>query len=269
MLRLDRLGIMVSLVILGLLLSILVPLPSRGFGLTLLGSELHLVLSGPLLLAVVLAALVCAGVDSIVLEQFPEHLPLAHRLPLWMLPVSLVVVGLTALQGLWWGYQVVVIGATGLLLAVTLVMQYHSLRPRDGLERAARIVLNVLTYAMALVFFVLIYGAHLRSLISATAALLCSAALALELLRVRPEKILSTWLYAAVLGLMLGEFTWSLNYYHALDARLGGALLLLIFYATSGIAQQHLWGRLTRRVAIEFALVGAASLVVLGSISFA
>ena len=267
--RLDRLGIVISLAILGLLLSILVPLPSRGFQFILLGSEVHLVVSGSLLFGVVLAALLCAGVDSIVLAQASDQLPfLGHRIPLWMLSVSVMIASMFLLQDLWRGYQAIVIGLTGLCLAAVFVFQYQSVTTIGAKVRTARVILNVLTYATALVFFVTLYGLHLRSIISGTAVMLCSIALSLELLRMSPGKHLATWIYALVIGLVMGEFTWSLNYYHTLDGRLGGASLLLMFYVLTGLAQQHLWNRLTRRVAIEFALVGIAGLVLLGTMTF-
>ena len=39
--------------------------------------------------------------------------------------------------------------------------------------------------------------------------------------------------------------------------------LLLAFYVISGVVQQHLWGRLTRRVIVEYAAIGAAGLALL------
>ena len=63
--RTDRLGITVSLVLLGLALSMLVQLPSRQFAFEVLGSELTVQFTGPTQLALIMTALVCAGVDAI------------------------------------------------------------------------------------------------------------------------------------------------------------------------------------------------------------
>jgi hypothetical protein len=43
----------------------------------------------------------------------------------------------------------------------------------------------------------------------------------------------------------------------------GGLILLLGFYVTSGLANQQLQGRVTRRVLIEYAVVALVGLVVL------
>ena len=62
---------------------------------------------------------------------------------------------------------------------------------------------------------------------------------------------------------MLGQVTWALNYWLLPDLT-GGLLLLLIFYLLTGIAQQSLQDRLTKRVAAEFAVF---ALVALGLIA--
>ena len=114
---------------------------------------------------------------------------------------------------------------------------------------------------MALAYYELLFEARLRSILSATGVLLVSAALSLELLR-HPQKVWRTWLYAGILGLLMGELTWALNY-TSVSAQVGAGLLLLVYYAFSGLVQQHLWGHLSRRVVVEFAVVFAAWLALL------
>jgi hypothetical protein len=264
MLRMDRLGITVSLVMLGLVLTLVVPLPSREVRLVFLGSDLTLVFSGTGQFALLMAALVCAGVDAI-LRTHPavRRWSLVYTVTFWVLPVLLTVTSLLLLRGLvWWAYRVVLIGFAGFLLALVIVSQYYSVDPQNPRHRPARLILNGITYGAALVLFVFLYGSRLRSAISATGVAVASAMLALELLRSHEPTPWRTWLYAGVTGLLMGEWAWALNY-AGLDPRAGGALLLLIFFAATGLAQQHLWGRLTRRVALEFALVLVAGLVLL------
>jgi hypothetical protein len=43
----------------------------------------------------------------------------------------------------------------------------------------------------------------------------------------------------------------------------GGIILMLIFYVMTGIASQHLQGKLSRRVLVEFLIVAMAGLAVL------
>ena len=74
------------------------------------------------------------------------------------------------------------------------------------------------------------------------------------------------WLYAGVVGLCMGELTLALNYY-LLDVRVAGGLMLLAFYVLTGLAQQHLWQRLTRRVVYEYIAITAGGLAVLAYLS--
>ncbi len=263
--RTDRLGIMISLVMVGLALSMSVSLPSREFAFWLFGSELTLHLSSETQLAFVMTALVCAGVDAII-RTHPQvyRRSLGYTITFWVLPGLLTVAGLVLLPKLtWWGYRVALIVLTGLLLALVAVAQYRSIDPADRLHRSARLALNVTVYVAALVLFIALYGSRARSAISATGVLAASGLFSLELLRITQDDSRRTWLYALLIGGLMGEFTWALNY-SSLDIRLGGALLLLVFYTLTGLIQQHLWGRLSRRVVAEFGLVFVVGLALLG-----
>lgn len=64
-----------------------------------------------------------------------------------------------------------------------------------------------------------------------------------------------------IAGWLTGQAIWALNYCN-LSQWSAGALLLTIFYAAVGIAQQHLLGRLTRTVLMEFAIVSAIAVLI-------
>ncbi len=55
------------------------------------------------------------------------------------------------------------------------------------------------------------------------------------------------------------EATWPLNYWAA-SFLLGGALLLVIFYVTTGLLQNHLESTLSKRVFWEYGLLGGGLL---------
>jgi hypothetical protein len=69
--------------------------------------------------------------------------------------------------------------------------------------------------------------------------------------------------YSLIIGLVLGQVTWALNYW-LLPGLTGGLLLLLIFYLLVGVAQQGLQDRLNRRVLLEFAIFGVVALLLIG-----
>ncbi|MCB0202132.1 MAG: hypothetical protein KDI03_18850, partial [Anaerolineae bacterium] len=86
-----------------------------------------------------------------------------------------------------------------------------------------------------------------------------AALLALELLRGTLGKTSEILMYAAVIGLVVAQVAWALLL-SALSALSAGLLLLLLFYLLIGVAWQTMLGQLTRRVLLEFSLVGMAGL---------
>ena len=258
----ERLATTISLVMLGLVLSVVSVLPGRQMLLTVFGSQLTVPLSGLTQLAVVMIGLACSGADAVIdAHPLNRRRTLAFAAVFWALPGVLVMTSLLLVRELpWWGYRLPFVLASGGLLAAVITAQYRTVASDDPRLREARLSLNVLSYVLAAYFFVFLYGTRVRSVLSATSVLIISLMLSLELLRGRREEIGRSWIYAGVVGMLMGEATWVLNY-AALDARAGGGLLLVLFYVMTGLAQQHLWGRLTRRVVIEYLALGLAALV--------
>jgi hypothetical protein len=114
---------------------------------------------------------------------------------------------------------------------------------------------------MAFALFVLIYQTRTRSLVTATLTLLTATLLALDLLSVADVPVSRMLPFAGIVGLIIGESTWALNYWQA-SAWVGGLLLLLIFYTVINIAHQHLLERLSSSTLIEFAAVTVVVLLV-------
>ena len=108
----------------------------------------------------------------------------------------------------------------------------------------------------------LLYSLKARSLVSATGVMLVSSLLALEFLRSAGQGFSRTALYALIAGLSTGEIIWAMNYWR-IGGITGGLLLLLGFYVFTGLANQQLQGRLTRRVLVEYGVVALAGLAVL------
>ncbi|MCI0475077.1 MAG: hypothetical protein L0Y55_02410, partial [Anaerolineales bacterium] len=63
-------------------------------------------------------------------------------------------------------------------------------------------------------------------------------------------------------GITMAEIVWALNYWN-LAGLIGGALLLIFFYAWTGLAQQYLWNRLNRIVFVEFAMIVSGAIALL------
>ncbi len=262
----DRLSLLISLVLVGLTLSLIVNLPTRAFDFTLLGSRATIIVSGSWLFAVLLTALTAAGVES-VMRAHPRVLLSETRYTaiLWVLPCTLAMGAALIMPGFASGplYALVGIAIVGTLLTLVILGEYFTIDLLDPTYSFARLGLNLATYLIALLLFGAIYALKVRSLLSAPVTALISGLLALELLRGSEADVRRTWLYAAAVGLAMGETLWAINYWDA-SVLAGSVSLLLVFYVLTGLIQQYLWGHLRWRLLLEFGLVtlAAALLVV-------
>lgn len=242
----DRLVVLISLILIGLAFSLVIEPPAMW------------------LLTVVLVALVCFGTDHVIHLHWRAHAR-RHRyaVSLWIVPALLVLGAALFLRLPIFSTGVAVVAGlavTGVLLALIIVCEYHTLDPRDPLYSTARFVLNVVGYLVVFTLYTTIYASKARSLFTATAIAVVSALIALELLRGVEDRVDRNWLYAGICGLVMGEITWALNYW-VLPGLVGGVFLLLSFYALTGLVQHFLSGLFNRRLAVEFGLVTCFGMV--------
>jgi hypothetical protein len=147
-----------------------------------------------------------------------------------------------------------------------MVAEYRSVLGGSRAEPLAHLTLQAFSYGVALLLFAKLYDAGLRGVLLGGGAVLLSGSLALVLLQESGAALRRVWLYATVVGLSMGELILALNYYR-LDVRVAAALLLLVFYILTGLAQQHLWKRLVRRVLYEYAAIAVLGLAALIGLS--
>ena len=261
----ERISAVVSLTLLGLAAYFLIELPTRAIELTLWGSPLTLIVSQWWLMALLLGGLAATGARAVVYAHPSLVRPTsAYALAFWVLPGLLVILAALWLPLLastlgWWLSG---IGITGLLLWFVALAEYHSVEPRDPRFELARLWLNLVTYGVGFGFFVIIYQTRARSILSATEILLVSGLLAGSLLRAGPAQSGRTWLFAGIVALVMGQSMWALNLWRV-PPLTAGLWLLLIFYLFTGLAQQRLLGRLTRRALVEFAVIATIGLFVI------
>ncbi len=260
----ERISMVVSLIMLGLLAYLLIELPTRAVELTLFGSPLTLLVSERWLMALLLGGLAGTGTRAIIRSR-AGSLPTAttNSLSYWLLPALLVIVTTLVLPWLavtvlWW---TITISVAGLVLWFTMLAEYHVLEANDRWSAASQIWLNLIGYSVAFGFFFTIYQSRSRSLLSATGIMLVTGLLALSQLRTgaKPGR---AWLYAGIVALVLGQSTWALNYWR-IPSLTASLWLLLLYYLFTGLGQQHLLGRLNRRALIEFLSVTVIGLIVL------
>ena len=155
----------------------------------------------------------------------------------------------------------------GLFLLVALVAQHYGRDERPRIRSLGRQAIAVLVYLNAFFLYGAIYAPKLRSLFSATAIVLLSFMLAFVLLRRFAPPGRSSLLYAAVVGLCVGEVTWPLNYW-VIEGMIGGIFLLVVFYTLSNLARHHLQEKLTLRTALEYIVVGLFGVGLIGLYAF-
>ncbi|HQZ70664.1 MAG TPA: hypothetical protein PK826_05020 [Anaerolineae bacterium] len=267
----DQVLTLVCLVMSGVALLSIGHYPERVFSTEVLGSALSIPIGIRGLAALLLIALTALGMDSLVRRMVGDGpLDLRYSSTFWVLPglVTLAGVGLLPRQFGQGGEWVVTLVLLSALLAVVVVAECGTVHVDRPYYRVARLSLNLATYAAAFALYASIYGAQWRSLLGSTGIILVTFPLALELLRSTEAHLGTTWLYAGIIAVVAGQISWPLNAL-GLRALYGGAFLLLVFYTLCGLCQQHLAGRLSRRVALEFLVLAAvfASLVAFSAIS--
>lgn len=259
-----RLSLIVSFVLVGLTLSFILDLPSQHVDFFFLGSEANFTISGIWFLGFLLAILTAAGVDSIARTHPRVHLADRRYLfILWITPALSVIAAAIILAGTTERiYGLIGVVLAGAYLVAVILAEYFTIDLSDRRYNFARLSVNLAVYLLAIILFATIYGWKIRSLFSAPAIGLAAGFLALELFRGAESELRRTWLYATAVGLSMAEILWAFNYWN-LSSLLGGALLLVFFYAFTGLIQQYLWGRLTKLVWFEFLFIIFGAITIL------
>lgn len=236
------------------------------FDFNALGSPISLQFSDSLVMAAFLALLSASGTESAI-RVHPrfrrKNAGFWATWSYWALPAALSILAVILIPQLPTRItQAIGLLVQGVLVTVVLFALYATVDAGAPGFRRGRLVLNVLAYASALALFLLVYQTRTRSLLSGSLVALTATLLAVELLRSttrRRELVLS---HALVVGMVLGESTWALNYW-PLPGLTGGLLLLLIFYLIVSLAQHGLQNHLTRRVLVEFAIFAVFALILI------
>jgi hypothetical protein len=264
--RYDRITSLVLVILIGLAVIFLIDGSPNTIQIYL-GGDLPVITLSWFLIAS-LVVLTCAGADllarshpqlqNVVLPVINLGFARVEIAPaFWVLP-SLSVIGSFAffrvfsqtLPGI--AFALALLAAGGGLLAV-LVAQHYSLDRRSEVRQRAQTALAIMTYLIAFGCFSAIYYTRYRTLYSASLVAITGALLAYPLLAATILR--SPLLLALIVGLMLAEATWALNYW-ATTFLLAGTLLLVIFYIAVSLLQHAAAGALPRRLLIEYGMLG-------------
>lgn len=265
--RFDRIVSLVFVILIGLAVIFLVDNNPNTLRIVLGGDLPTITLSWFLIAS--LMVITSAGADLLARahpQLQSQHLPQLNLgfvrfelLPMaWILP-SFSVIGSFAFFRLFSGvlqgaaFALALIAAGGSLLIV-LVAQHYALDRRTEISQPAQVVLHVIAYLLAFGVFSAVYYARFRTLYSATLIGTTATLLAYALLVWQPRP--SSFLLALIVGIMLAEVTWPLNYW-ATTFLIAGTLLLVIFYITVSLLQHSAAGKLERKLQVEYGVLGA------------
>lgn len=259
----DRLSVLTAVILLAFALTRFLDLPTRVVRTSFFGSALGFEINGPVLMMVLVGALISAGSDTLIrshpkLAGRPAERTVIH----WILPgATALVLGAVLNRApdgpLWW----LGLALTAVALIGVLVAEYIVVDRADAAWDIAALALTALAYALALVLFALLRSLSARALISATVGAGVAGSLAMRLFALKGVPLLRAGLYAMVVGVITAEAIWAINYWRV-AATSAGLLAMIPFYLSVGLAQQHLTGRLDRRVWIEYAVVGGLGLLI-------
>lgn len=267
----DRISVVTWLIVFGLGISLLFTMPDIfRFQVMALGSPVALDITDNIVASLFLALLAAAGTQSVVSVHPAMRNQYGRvRRRSWIfsaLPVALTIITsymLPLAPGRF--LQVLMLLLTGALVALSLFCLYNTAASGQTGFRRSRLILNALSYGSALLLFLLVYQTRSRSLVSATVISITATLLAVEILRNTTERMDLGFAYGAIVGLVLGQVTWALNYW-PIPALTGGLMLLLAFYLLVGIAQQGLQKHINRRILVEFAIVTVVALLLIALI---
>lgn len=269
----DRTSITVGVVLVGIVLVLVLEVPSQAFELKPLGTPLTVQVTGTRVVSLLLVGLTCAGTEAVLrVHPLVRRRVVRYTFPSWVLPglatMALTIVLPSSPGLLYWLLGLIVGGATiaWLMIAHYELLWCYAEAGTGSRGSVLQMGKSVVAYLIGLVFFVSIYETRLRSLVTATSLAAVSAVITTSVLSSEECSLSRGLLYAAVIGLLMGEMTWALNYWRA-NALTVGVLLMMVFYVLVGLAREHLRGTLAPRVLLEF--LGVAALGVWIAIRFA
>jgi hypothetical protein len=211
----------------------------------------------------IVVALVGLGADGIMRAHPRAQLRgWSDTAPHLFVPVLLALASGLFLEELVSGYEAIpaIVGAA-VLLSAALYGEHASAISHGPSYALGKLTLNVLSYVAAFAFFAVVYEYDIDVLPAAFAVGLFSGLLSVEIFREAEVDAYKALLFSAAIGTAVAEIRWAL-YFLPLDGFLAALLLLLIFYAATGLVQHHLSGHLNKSVAAEFSAVTAIGLAV-------
>lgn len=148
----------------------------------------------------------------------------------------------------------------GLGFTAIITAQISSVRIAAPVYPIARLASTAAVYFTAFALFSLSYVLDVELAAGVAAVAVIAAMLGVEVFREGEVDPLETLVFSGVTGVILGEMRWAM-YYVPVGGYLAGLALLLGFFLVTGLLHSHLTRRLTQIVALEYAGIATAGVV--------
>ena len=268
----DLLSVVTGTMVLALALTRFLVIPLRPLlQMTVFGSPLSLNVSAINLMILLVLGLAVTG-TAVFLRSHPywDQADIKNTTMFWIVPglLSMALVAWLNRMQSGFGWTAGLLGCA-VLLPLALLVEYGEVDSAVQGVNWRPWVQVALIQLTAVILFTVIYDARLRSLVSGTAVLLVATLLAARLFWPLTPDLRQTFMYASIVGLLLGQMTWVFNYWR-LSGLQGGFLLLLLFYGLTGLLQQYLVGQFEdvrngRRILLEYGGVIMIGLLLVGT----
>ena len=253
----GKLSVLLAVTLSSVTLFRFVELPTLNWGaLQIFGSPLGFSFGGGVLLTLLVVGLVATGTLAI-LQDHPQRESKERALLFSLITPSIgaLLISILLIQAATWPLWLAVLVLGGATMGILVHLSYQAVSPRNPAYPGARTLLNVLDYLIGFVLFSLSLGQQGRALVISPLVLVLSGLLAAELLSATGAPAGPVLLYSATIALLEGELAWILGYW-PISTWTAATMLTLGLYIWGGIGYQHLLGRLTRHIVIEFAAIG-------------
>lgn len=266
----NRLSVLSGAILLALVLTRFLQTPPRPLLQTkVFGSPLDIGLSAGNLLPLIILGLTITGMGTLI-QSHPtiQVTDVEQWYMAWIVPGMLNMALARWLSRIddtagW----VIALLACAVLVPAALVVEFRSVTSESGQAQSIQWRHMMFVHLTAVVFFTLIYDARSRSLLSAMSIALVSLLMATRFFWGSAPSLARALLYGSVVGLVLGQLTWGLNYL-PLSGMQGGLSLLVAFYVLTGLIRRFLQGQLAdgqdgHRTLIEYGAVAIVTLLLI------
>jgi len=250
----GRFSILLAVTLTGATFFRFVELPTFSWNVRrILGSPLGFTLGGNWLLPFMMIGLVASGTFSLLRAHlYPEDRERALGFSLIAPALGALLTSLLLIRAVTWPIWLGSLVLGGVLTGglVHLACRVVSLQQQG--YAGARTLLNLAGYLLGFALFGIALQTPERALVTGPIIMSLSGLLSLDLLSASGVSTRSVLLFSGIIALLEGELVWVLGYW-PISAWTAAVLLTLGLYVGIGVSYQHLLGKLTRHILIEFA----------------